>query len=231
MRIAYLQHVPYEGPGSIAAWAQARGHDFVAHHVYRGDALPDPQAWDALVVMGGPMGVHDQVDHPWLHAEKACIQGWLAADRPVLGICLGAQLLADVLGAGVRRSEQREIGWFPLRRLPDAQASWLGQILPAEFEVFHWHGDTFAMPSGAVALAASDACANQGFVHEERVVGLQFHLEMDLATAQSLVDNTEASLAPAPYVQPPEVMLSQPERFATLRGPMFRLLDHWAALR
>lgn len=229
MRIACLQHVPYESAGSISAWAQARGYEFVAHHVYRHDALPAPHAWDALVVMGGPMGVHDEAAHPWLWPEKACLRSWLSERKPVLGICLGAQLLADVLGAEVRRNEQREIGWFPLRRRPEAQETRLGQILPEQLEAFHWHGDTFAMPAGATALAASEACANQGFVHAERVVGLQFHLEMDLATAQALVGNTEGSLAPEPYVQPPEVMLARPERFAALREPMFKLLDGWSS--
>jgi GMP synthase-like glutamine amidotransferase len=133
-----------------------------------------------------------------------------------------------VLGAQVRRNERRETGWFPLRKLSGAQASWLGEVLSAEFEVFHWHGDTFAVPRDAIALATSEACANQGFVYSERVVGLQFHLEMDLATARALVEHTQDSLAPERWVQPPAQMLSRPERFTALREPMFRLLDAWA---
>ena len=119
MRIAVLQHVGFEGPGAIADWAASRRHDLTAVRLDRGDRLPSPESLDALVVMGGPMGVADEGRFPWLRAEKHLLATVIAAEgRPVLGVCLGAQLIADVLGAPVTRNPQREIGWLPIRWAP-----------------------------------------------------------------------------------------------------------------
>lgn len=227
MRIVCLQHVPYEGPGHIAAWAGAAGHELSRVLVYEGDPAPGPEAGDALVIMGGPMGVHELSAHPWLKAEKRALDAWLNAGRPVLGVCLGAQLIADVLGAPVQRNPVQEIGWFPIRRLPQISATFLDGVLPQEMPVFHWHGDTFAIPRGAIPIASSLACMNQGFVYRDRVVGLQFHLEMDLATAQALVA-ASSGLRPSATVQSAEAMLADPARFEALKPRMFELLDAWS---
>lgn len=227
MRIAYLQHVPNEGPGQIETWAGARGYSLQGHRLDRGDAPPTPEAADALVVLGGPMGVHDEADFAWLKPEKQAIGSWLRAGKPVLGICLGAQLIAHVLGAAVTRNPHREIGWFPLRRLPQAGTTVLDGVLPAQMEVLHWHGDTFAIPAGAIPIASSAACANQGFVYRERVVGLQFHLEVDEPTARAFIDYGAEDLKPGPWVQTAEEILSRPERFEQLRPRLYALLDAW----
>ena len=152
MNIHYLQHVPFEGLGSIANWVGQAGHNLTGSRLYAGEALPDPAALDWLIVMGGPMGVHDERHHPWLTREKQLIEQAIGQEKTVLGICLGAQLIADVLGARVYANEHREIGWFPVRRTSEAADCALGRVLPEQVEVFHWHGDTFDLPAGGKRL-------------------------------------------------------------------------------
>ena len=125
------------------------------------------------------MSVHDEVMLPWLPAEKSFIQAVITAGRPVLGICLGAQLLAEALGGEVRDGAALEIGWFPVRLDAAARRLPLLAHAPSEITVMHWHGETFSLPPGAVPLGSSAACANQGFSWEQRAVGLQFHPEIN----------------------------------------------------
>src|SRR5690606_17514289 len=121
-----------------------------------------------LGVMGGPMGVHDTADHPWLLPEKQRLREVLDTGIPVQGVCLGAQLLAHVLAAAVSRNAHRETGWFGIQRDPAIAGSWLGPLWPEHMTAFHWHGDTFAIPDGAIRIAGSDACANQGFLYRQQ---------------------------------------------------------------
>jgi GMP synthase (glutamine-hydrolysing) len=225
MRIHTLQHVPFEGLGSILPWAEHRGCQLSRTRLFAGDPVPEPEAFDWLVVMGGPMGVHDESEHPWLVGEKRLLGDAIEAGKVVLGICLGAQLLAAVLGARVRAGRYKEIGWFPIEATPEAARSRVAGALPSRLEVFHWHGDGFALPAGAIRIARSAACENQGFVYAERVVGLQFHLETTPQTAAELVENCGHELVPSPFVQGAEVILSDPRRFETINGVMGRLLD------
>lgn len=229
MRIHYLQHVPYESPASIVDWAAEQGHNLTGHHLYRGDAAPMPVAGDALVVMGGPMSIHDEHEHAWLAPEKRALRAWIDAGKPVLGICLGSQLIAEALGGEVARNRHQEIGWHPIRRSAQAAATTLADLLPAALEVFHWHGETFSLPEGAVLLASSDACENQGFLYRRSVLALQCHLEMDDATARGLIEASGHVAAAPPYVQSAAEMLARPERFAAMRRVLFPLLDRWAA--
>jgi len=225
VNIHYLQHVPFEGLGSIANWVGQAGHNLTGSRLYAGEALPDPAALDWLIVMGGPMGVHDERHHPWLTREKQLIEQAIGQEKTVLGICLGAQLIADVLGARVYANEHREIGWFPVRRTSEAADCALGRVLPEQVEVFHWHGDTFDLPAGAVRLARSEACENQAFIHQSRVLGLQFHLETTPAGAEELIRHGRHELVPAPYVQPAEAILGRPELFATINTLMTQVLQ------
>ena len=137
-----------------------------------------PESFDWLLVMGGAMNADEEARYPWLAGEKRAIERAIAARKRVIGICLGSQLIARVLGAKVTRNRDTEIGWFPIERAEGAEASAVGRALPARAEVFHWHGDTFALPAGAVQLARSAACEQQGFVYDDRVLALQFHPEM-----------------------------------------------------
>jgi GMP synthase (glutamine-hydrolysing) len=223
--IHYLQHVPFEGLGSIAEWANAKRCPIAATRLYAGEPLPDPAAFGALVVLGGPMGVGDELEHPWLRAEKRFLAQVIERQVPVLGICLGAQLLAEVLGARVYPGPQPEIGWWPIELTEEARRSPLFRGAPTTLEAFHWHADTFDLPGGAVRIARSEAFANQGFLLEERIVGLQFHLETTPAGAEALVQNAAADLVEGAYVQGAAEMLAGAERFRAIHALMDRLLD------
>ena len=229
MRIHYLQHVPYEGPGCIETHFRSRGHDLTFSHLYLGQGLPQVGTIDWLVVLGGPMGVHDEVACTWLRREKLYIREAIFSGRMVLGICLGAQLIADVLGAGVRGGAYREIGWFPVE-IDHGAAPLLRGVLPGKIEAFHWHGDTFDIPENAVRFASSDACANQGFMMGNRIVGLQFHLETTPASARSLIRNCRDELDGSRFVQTEKEMLACGERFTLaneLMETLLRQMEEW----
>jgi GMP synthase-like glutamine amidotransferase len=230
MRIHGLFHAPFEGLANIAAWAQARGHALSHSDLFAGQACPEPPAYDFLVVMGGPMNIYEYDAYPWLQAEKAALARAVASGRPVLGVCLGAQLLADVLGGPVSRGEHKEIGWFDVAMSEEGLAAKAFQGFPKTFEAFHWHGDTFAIPPGAVRAGASKACANQAFVYQERVVGLQFHLETSAASLDEIRSHCADELIDAPFIQTVAQMTADPDRLVRLRRLLDKLLDNLAAL-
>ncbi len=211
MRIHWLQHADFEDLGCIAPWLAAQGHAVSGTRLYAGEIAPEAATFDALIVMGGPMNIYEYERHPWLRAEKALIRSAADAGKRVLGICLGAQLLADVLGGAVTRNAQSEIGWFPLHLTAAGRASPLFADLPERFTGFHWHGDTYALPPGAECLAASEACAQQAFALGGQLLGLQFHLEVTRENAAEWFRHEQP--APAPYVQAPGHILAQRECF------------------
>ncbi len=231
-RVVVLEHVPFEGPGAIADWAAERGHELVRVALFQSEAVPPPSAIDALVVMGGPMGADDDDRFPFLLEEKSLLRACVDEGRPVLGVCLGAQLLARALGAPVRAQGYREIGWFPLRW--DAAGRGVPGFahVPDTSTVFHWHGDTFALPAGTVRLASSDGCPNQGYATADgRVIGLQFHLEMRDSDVRRLVENGRDEIADGGrFVQTDAEILAGPGiRAAPLRLLLDALLDRWIA--
>ncbi|MDZ7289424.1 MAG: type 1 glutamine amidotransferase [candidate division KSB1 bacterium] len=225
MNIHYFQHVWFEGPAGIEAWAAARGHQISATRFYAGDPIPRLERLDWLVIMGGPMSVHDEAQYPWLLEEKRFIAEAIKSDKSVIGICLGAQLVAHVLGARIYRNAHKEIGWFPVHKTPQANTSNIFKIFPAELEVFHWHGETFDLPAGVIHLARSAACENQAFIYDERVIGLQFHLETTRESASQLIENGRDELVAAPFIQTPENMLANQQRFDRINATMDSLLN------
>lgn len=230
LRIHWYQHVPFEGLGSIETWARSVGASLTVTRWFAGDLPPAVETFDWLFVMGGPMGVADEAAHPWLVQEKACLREAIAAGRTVVGICLGAQLIAEVLGGRVHPNAHREIGWFPLTVGAAAASHWIGEVLPATgCEAFHWHGETFSLPPEAVLLAGSEACAHQIFAVGDRVLGLQCHFEITPASAQALAASCPGDLAPGPFVQPATALLEDPLRFDRLNRLMTAVLDRLAA--
>ena len=179
-----------------------------------------------LVIMGGPMSVHDEYEHVWLKAEKWFVKQVIDAGKPVLGICLGAQLIAEVLGGTVEPGKQKEIGWFPITLSPEFAASNLGHRFPESINVFHWHGETFTIPDGAQRIASSEACENQGFVYNDRVVGLQFHLETTHISAESIISNSAHELVEGPFIQSEDEMLADEMRFAEINRLMQIFLEY-----
>ena len=175
MRAHYLQHVPFEDLGSIEAWLQVTGYEITNTQLYDFGGFPRVEDIDLLVVMGGPMSVNDEQDYPWLAEEKKFIKNTINTGKPTLGICLGAQLIANSMGGEVFPNSVKEIGWFPIQAVK-SESDAIFQF-PEEIEVFHWHGETFSLPPGAVQIAESKACKNQAFQIGAKVIGLQFHLE------------------------------------------------------
>jgi GMP synthase-like glutamine amidotransferase len=228
MRVHYLQHVSYEGIGAIAEWTHARGHALSSTELFReGAPRPDQiDRLDMLVVMGGPMNIYEEAKYPWLAGEKAFVAKAIDADKPVLGICLGAQLLADVLGGNVSKGTQPEIGWYPVELTPAGHAHPLFAGFPTRFTALHWHGDTFSIPPGATHAASSAACANQAFAyHGSRVVGLQFHLEETRGSLTELIGGAGDELVEGDWITAADELLALEAPFAHCRELLFGLLD------
>lgn len=228
MRIQSIEHVPFEDPAGIAVWAARRGHELVRTRIWAGDPLPDPCDYDLLAVMGGPMSVHDELEFPWLAQEKDCLKQAVARGRSVLGVCLGAQMLSQVLGGQVGSNGQREIGWHPVRLTPWGAANPSFAGIPKEFTAFHWHGETFSVPRGASLLAESDACAQQAFAVGAKLVGLQFHFETTAQSMEQLIEHGAADLVAGPFVQTPEEMRAGLTHLEGLEAMLTRLLDNMA---
>ncbi len=177
MRVIAFRHVPYETAGRIEQVLAARGIALdYAGGTRAGAPAPDISQAAGLIFLGGPMSVNDPL--PWLAAEQRLILEAVERNQPVLGVCLGAQLIAKTLGAKVYRNPVKEVGWFDIRMTAPALNDRLFAGLSANETVFHWHGETFDLPPGAVLLASSKACVNQAFRVGAAVYGLQFHLEV-----------------------------------------------------
>lgn len=236
MTVHCLQHVPFEGLGAIEDWCAARGHAITATRLFS-EPLPSRCEGDLLVVLGGPMNVYEHDLYPWLAAEKLFLRRAIADGARVLGLCLGAQLLSEVLGGSVSRNPDTEIGWYPVELTAEAGAVPGFDRLPRRFTALHWHGDTFSIPEGAVRLAGSQACANQAFAWDGgRVLGLQFHLEETVDSLALLVEHAGDELAPprtgAIAVGPAESWVASADEllapyapFASCKALLFELLD------
>jgi GMP synthase-like glutamine amidotransferase len=227
VRILCLQHVPWEGPGSIRAWARRSGHELTRALASEAPIATAPFDW--LILLGGPMGARDEERHPWLRREKQLLRAALDEGKRVLGICLGAQILAEALGSVVSRNPEPEIGWFPVRRVDGASLSPFAAVLPAEFTPLHWHRDTFTAPPGSVHLLRSEACEQQAFAQGARIVGLQFHLEKSGEDTQELLRHGADDFVEAPFVQRPEALLWEPGRFERAHRLLDAILDAIAA--
>jgi len=227
MRAHYLQHVAFEGLGSIAPWLKEAGYKISSTRYFEAPVLPEPEEVDFLIAMGGPMSVNDEMQFPWLSEEKAFIRGAILAGKPVLGVCLGTQLIAAAMGARVYPNPCREIGWFPVRAVPITGTPPFRVFrFPPAAEVFHWHGETFDLPSDAVHLADSEACRNQAFQLGPSSIGLQFHLETTPESLQEITANCRAELVPSAYVQAEAALLATPPaKFKAINDLMAEVLS------
>ena len=224
MRAHYFQHVPFEGLGSIEPWLNSNGCELTSTKFFESAALPDPKAIDLLIVMGGHMSVNDEDIFPWLVSEKQFVREMIESGKPVLGICLGAQIIANAMGAKVFLNPVKEIGWFPITAgayLDDSAFSF-----PPSETVFHWHGETFDLPLGAIRLAKSEGCENQAFQLGRRVIGLQFHLETTPKSARDIISNCRDELVPSKYVQMEDEILSASlSRYESINDLMSSILS------
>ncbi len=208
MRIHSLEHEPFEGLANIEVWANNKGHTISRTLLFNDEELPDIDDLDWLVIMGGSMNIYEEENYPWLREEKNFIAEAIASKKIVLGVCLGSQLIADVLGGRVTRNKYKEIGWFPVTLTREAKNSPVFSNLPGTFTAFHWHGDTFKIPPGAAQIAESEGCANQAFEYG-RVIGLQFHIEYSVDSIDSMFENCGDELVDGRYIQKPNDIVSQ----------------------
>lgn len=202
MRVHYLQHVPFENLAYIEKWLEKKKINPSRTALFDNQVLPDPDDFDCLIIMGGPMGVDDDSSYPWMKAEKNFIEQSIKQGKTVVGICLGAQMIAQVLGARVFKNTNKEIGWFPIKMKKGSGNTFFKEIWQETFHAFHWHGDTFDIPDGAIHFAESEACRNQGFIYQQNVVGLQSHLESTKESIEQLILNCGDEIeTPDLYIQ------------------------------
>ena len=227
MKIHCLQHTENPSRTFLPEWAARHDHSWDCTFVPSADDLSHLADADCVVVLGGPMNAWDERRNPWLRIEKRFIEQAVAAGQPVLGICLGAQILADVLGARTYRGAHKEIGWFEAQATPETRTTWVGDALPARFETFFWHEDTYDLPDGAVCIARNSAFENQGFIWEH-TLALQFHLEVHPDWVQMLANRDARKLVAAPYTQTADTVLNKPGNlYRRNNAIMDVLLQRW----
>ncbi len=229
MNAHILQHVSFEGAGCIIDWLNRKGANISYTRLYDNEILPDPDTVDLLIIMGGPMSVNDEYDYKWLKDEKEFIKAAIDKKTAVLGICLGAQLIASALGAKVYANNNKEIGWFPVDAEPNELP--LFRFQPRS-TVFHWHGETFELPDGAIRLASTEVCKNQAFQIGSNVIGLQFHLEATPETSGLMLENCADELIDGEFIQSMEELRNvKPVLYKDANSQMFRLLDYLTSFK
>ncbi len=228
MRALVLQHVAVEGPGALGSYLEARGWKLETAALYEGARLPeDAHGYQAVIVMGGPMGVYDEAEYPFLRDEHQFLTRVLAQGVPLLGICLGSQLLAKALGARVYRNPQKEIGWYTVDLTPAGTTDPLFVGLTSPVPVFQWHGDAFDIPAGATPLASSALCANQAFRYGDRVYGLLFHLELTPAIIHSWLKAFHDELVSLRgTIDPERIVVEMSHRFVGYQQVGARVFAH-----
>ncbi|WP_068472714.1 glutamine amidotransferase-related protein [Saccharicrinis aurantiacus] len=222
MKIHWIQHVAFEGLGNIEEWVENNGYELTCTRQFKGDILPDLNAFDLLIVMGGPMGVYDFEEYPWIKHEAEFIRACIQLGKPILGICLGSQFIASALGAKVYPGPCKEIGWYPLSITADSVLGKQGDNV----KVFHWHGDTFDLPIDAQLLASTDEVVNQAYKINNNVIGLQFHLEQTTDTIDTMLLNCSEEIAQGgDKVQTDAEIRTQLNYFESNKRLMFSILD------
>jgi GMP synthase-like glutamine amidotransferase len=226
MRVHVLQHVPFEGLGSIEEWLHHQGASITYTRFFASNVLPSLDEVDFVIVLGGPMSVNDEDELPWLRTEKCFVADAINAEKAVLGICLGSQLIASSLGSRVYSGKHKEIGWFPIRAEPSVPNTF---AFPKELVVFHWHGETFDLPPKATHLASSAGCRHQAFQLGDCVLGLQFHLETTPESADAIIANCRHELVQQKFVQSEAQLRSvTPDAYKEINKLMSQVLEYLA---
>lgn len=225
MNVVVLQHVSFEGVGNMQHWLDTHNAQVRYIKFYLPNAqLPEPTGIDLVIAMGGPMSVNNEDQYPWLIKEKQFLRDAINNNTAVLGVCLGAQLIASALGAAVKPNDHTEIGWFKIRGIDHESGAFR---FPEEMPLFHWHGETFGIPEGATRLATSEACDNQAFQFGQNVIGMQFHPEMTKETVDDLLKLCADELVAGEFVQSVEAITSAPHQlYAEGHQLMDRILDY-----
>lgn len=207
LNIHYYQHVNYEGLAALRKWCDSSGHNLSKTNFKNDEPIPNPDMYDALIILGGPMSVTDEAKYPWLKVEKRSIDRALNDGKKVIGICLGAQMLAEVLGGKVSKSDEPEIGWHKITMTDTAKNINHFNTFPEEFTTFHWHGEEFSLPESCQRIAYSEGCNNQIFTYGELAAGFQCHLEQTEYHIGRMLDRA-GNLKAGKYIQTPEQIIS-----------------------
>jgi GMP synthase-like glutamine amidotransferase len=210
----------------LAAWVQSRGHALTTIELWKDVAFPPTDEFDGLFILGGPMNVYEVGKYSWLAPEQQFIARAIRDRKSILGICLGAQLLAVVLGGSVSEMLDKEIGWFPVDLTPAGRNSILFDDFPDQFMAFHWHGDYFSIPPQSVHVARSEACEEQAFVYEDHVVGLQFHLESNENSVAAMIKHCGEDVSCGQYIQDAYSLENCVDYLPAANRLLFSLLDN-----
>ncbi len=224
MRVHCLKHIAFEGLGSIENYLNKDGHSISYTHLYNNQKLPNLDDVDFLIIMGGPMSIYDETDYPWLKEEKQFILNAIKKNKIILGVCLGAQLIANVMKANVYQGQYKEIGWFPVTAHPHKTTAFQ---FPENFQAFHWHGETFDLPTNATLLASSHICKNQAFQISSSIIALQFHLETTPTSASDICQHCANELIDNPYIQSKaQILNANAKDYQQLNIIMNQILDY-----
>jgi GMP synthase-like glutamine amidotransferase len=226
MRFHCLQHVYFESPGNIATWINENQHSLTYTKFFEEPALPSPDDFEVLLIMGGHMSIHDEKEFPWLRQEKQLVANAIWQQKKILGICLGSQIIADVLGAKVYSNREKEIGFMPVYFTETAKQHPLFKHFGEKSTVFHWHGETFDLPEGAARLAYSTPCLNQAYLLNDNIMGIQFHLEMTQEIIHDMVAHGEKELIPgSSYIHSAEKIGNDLPFLENGKNQLYQLLD------
>ena len=226
MRIHYLQHDELVTICTIQDWANEHNYQLTCTHTAAQENYPDLNDFDLLIILGGRMGAYEEELHPWLTKEKQFIKEAIDQNKLVLGICLGAQILADVLGGKAYPHTVKEVGWWPVT-FTEATIGTLLQGFEGEHTLFQFHQDTFTLPPEAVVVASSAACQNQAFLYKDHVLGVQFHPEIEVENIRTL--SAVVGESQGPYIQPATQFIAAAEHFARTKEMMYMILNNFVA--
>lgn len=225
MKILCITHASFEKPGAIATWAENKKHTLVEVAPYDGESLSDELNFDLLVIMGGPQSPLETDKYPYLSDEIAFARKAIKANKCVWGTCLGAQIIAEALGAKTLRSENKEIGMYPVEVLAEAKHDPVFSQFGNSFNAIHWHNDMPGIPEGGTLLAKSKGCSRQAFVWGDRVYGFQFHLEPTRELIEGMIENCPDDLKSGTYVRTKDELRGS--EFDEMNKHMFKMLDYF----
>ncbi|MGR6341817.1 type 1 glutamine amidotransferase [Priestia megaterium] len=226
MRIHYIQNDPLAGPGTIEIWAAQHGYALTSTKVYEKCDFPSTDEFDFLIILGGHMGAYEEETYPWILLEKQFIRKTVEQNKFVLGICLGAQLIADALGGKAYPHTHKESGWWGIELDKEAENVQLLRGFPKKFTAVEFHGDTFDLPKGAIRLSSSKGCKNQIFIYQDRVIGLQFHPEFTNDMIDNVLKNSDFGRVQGEFMQKPEDILNQTVLLNQSKNILFKLFDN-----
>ncbi|MEK8129446.1 type 1 glutamine amidotransferase [Paenibacillus filicis] len=228
MNLVLLKHFSFDDESALISWATRNGHSASVLYPPELTIYPEPDTFDMLIILGGPMSVYEEAQYPWLKPEKQFVKRAMEQHKKVLGICLGAQMIAELAGGRVYRHAHKEIGWHRVERTGQSHGLF---PLPDTFTSFQWHGDVFELPEGAVHLARSAACPHQAFALGPHILGVQFHLETSPACIESMLKHWSAELIEGPYIQSAADIRSGLSRSEASAGLLHRILDRLGAIQ